>query len=429
MSKKLGFSAVLGLVMGSQIGSGVFMLPAGLAPYGYYGLLGWLISGIGAICLAMVFAQLCAKRPRTGGPHVYAQEAFGPITGFFTGWTYWMVSWVSSTAVVVTCVGYLAPLFGITAPDMRLYMEIALLLAIVAVNLRGVQVAAEVELVLTALKVVPLVALPLVALYYFDFNNLIPAPEITNKATPDILAYVTLFTLWGFIGLECATTPAGAVENPSTTIPRAIIVGTLMVALIYFLNSLGVLGLMDPQVLAKSSAPYGDVARQMFGPASHYAVSIIAFIVCVGTLNAWILASGQISLGLAEDGLFPKVFLKRNKADAPQNAIVYSSIGIIPLLILTNKENVAHQLNYIIDISVLSFLYVYVICALAQLKNLLQSPKIKLLHLLVVLIALAFCLWIISTRQINEILISFMFTLMGVPLFLTRCGKTRERAS
>lgn len=423
MSKKLGFTAVLGLVMGSQIGSGVFMLPSGLAPYGYYGLLGWLISGIGAICLAMVFAQLCSKRPRTGGPHVYAQEAFGPVTGFFTGWTYWIVSWVSSTAVVITCVGYLIPLIGPVDPQTRLFMEIGLLLVIVAINLRGVMVAAEVEVILTFLKVIPLIALPLVALFYFDAQNLIPAPEISTASTIDTMGRVTLLTLWGFIGLECATTPAGAVENPSKTIPKAIVTGTFLVALIYFINSLGVLGVIPAQELANSSAPYADVAKYMFGNGSHLAVAIIAFIVCVGTLNAWILASGQISLGLAEDGLFPKIFSMRNKCDAPKPAILFSSIGIIPLLILTNNENTAQQLNYIIDLSVLSFLYVYVCCCLAQLKALLKEPVLKKSAFFVVITALLFCLWIIAKTNISSVLTSFMFTLFGLPLFFARYRK------
>ncbi len=80
MSKKLGFWSVFAIVTGSQIGSGVFMLPASLAPYGKFSILGWLISGIGAICLAMVFSGLCNRFPKTGGPHVYVKEMFGNTT-------------------------------------------------------------------------------------------------------------------------------------------------------------------------------------------------------------------------------------------------------------------------------------------------------------------------------------------------------------
>lgn len=428
MSKKLGFSAVLGLVMGSQIGSGVFMLPAGLAPYGYYGLMGWVISGIGAICLALVFAHLCANRPRTGGPHVYTEEAFGSIAGFFTGWTYWFISWVSSTAVIVTCIGYLTPILGELSPNMRLGLEIGLLFSIVLINLRGVEVAGEVELLLTVLKVIPLVALPLIALFYFDSANLAPTQIIETKSPLNILTYVTLLTLWGFIGLECATTPAGAVENPSKTIPKAIVIGTFFVALIYFLNSLGVMGVIPAEALANSKAPYADVAKHMFGDAPQLVISIIAFIVCVGTLNAWVLASGQIALGLAEDKLFPKFFAKRNKQDAPYFAILSSSIGIVPLLILTNQDNIAQQINYIIDLSVLSFLYVYVACAFALLKSNLKQSCVPRWVIFTTTLALGFCLWIIFNTNIESVLTSSLFTLAGLPLFLSRFRSISRKA-
>ncbi len=95
MSNKIGFWAIFALVVSSQIGSGIFMLPISLAPYGAYSLISWVISGLGAMSLALVFALLCAKFPETGGPHVYVKHAFGPVAAFFVGWTYWVISWVS----------------------------------------------------------------------------------------------------------------------------------------------------------------------------------------------------------------------------------------------------------------------------------------------------------------------------------------------
>ncbi|MFT4327493.1 MAG: amino acid permease, partial [Wolbachia pipientis] len=111
MSNKIGFLAIFALVISSQIGSGIFMLPISLAPYGAYSLISWVISGFGAISLALVFASLCAKFPETGGPHIYVKHAFGSTAAFFVGWTYWVSSWVSSTAVTIASIGYLAPLF------------------------------------------------------------------------------------------------------------------------------------------------------------------------------------------------------------------------------------------------------------------------------------------------------------------------------
>ena len=165
MSGKIGFWSVFAIVTGSQIGSGVFMLPAGLAPYGEFSILGWLISGLGAICLALVFAGLCSRFPRTGGPHVYVKEMFGVSASFFTGWTYWVISWVSTSAVIIATVGYLSPFIGTAPPSIYLLIELLLLLMITSLNLKGIQAAGKAEFVLTLLKVVPLLLLPLIAIW------------------------------------------------------------------------------------------------------------------------------------------------------------------------------------------------------------------------------------------------------------------------
>ncbi|NBX72029.1 amino acid permease, partial [bacterium] len=171
MSNKIGFWSVFAIVTGSQIGSGIFILPATLAPYGVFSVLGWLISGLGAVALALVFGQLCAKFPKTGGPHVYVKEAFGSTASFFTGWTYWVISWVSTTAVIVASIGYLTPILGPQSAFSNLMMELVLLFSITMLNCKGVKTAGSAEFFLTCIKVIPLFIIPLIALFYFDSTN------------------------------------------------------------------------------------------------------------------------------------------------------------------------------------------------------------------------------------------------------------------
>src|SRR3989338_5833003 len=169
--KKIGFWALFSLVLGSQIGSGVFTLPQRLAPYGAWGLLGPLIAGFGAILLALTFGQLCSWFPKTGGPHAYIKEAFGPTVAFFVGWTYWVISWVSTTVVITTSIAYLAPVIGVSSPVILLLLQIVLLLLVTSLNFRGVTAAGSVEFVLTMLKFIPLVIIPVTALYYFKTSS------------------------------------------------------------------------------------------------------------------------------------------------------------------------------------------------------------------------------------------------------------------
>lgn len=426
MSKKLGFWSVFAIVTGSQIGSGVFMLPASLAPYGQYSFLGWLMSGLGAICLAMVFSGLCNRFPKTGGPHVYSQAMFGKTAAFFTGWTYWVISWVSTAAVVIASISYLSPFIGNQSPYLYLFLEIALLIGITCLNLRGIHAAGHAEFILTLLKVIPLFILPFIAIWYFKAKHIMMSPSIAAQPISTNLAQVTLLTLWGFIGLETATTPAGSVENPSKTIPRAIIIGTICTALLYIMNSISIMGILPAHVLAHSKAPYVDASQYLFGGHWHLFIAIIASVVCVGTLNAWMLASGQIVLGLAEDKLMPESFAGTNRHGAPHLGIITSCIGIIPLLCLTMNQNISHQITAIIDFSVIAFLYVYLICVLAYIKRL-WAERAKLQHWLYSLTALAFCLWTIYQTDIKTLLTSAVFTLSGLPLYLLWYKKKQQQ--
>lgn len=416
MSNRIGFWSVLALVVGSQIGSGVFMLPASLAPFGAYSIAGWIASAIGAISLAMVFASLCARFPRTGGPHVYIEQFFGKDVSFFAGWTYWVVSWVSTTAVVVAAIGYLSPLIGEQSSFVYLLLELLLLLTICIINLYGVSFAGKAETIFTALKFLPLFIVPAVAIWQFDISNFQMSETISLGNTSSSIAQAALLTLWGFIGVECATTPAGSVDNPSKTIPRALIIGTSLVAIIYIFNNIAIMGLIPGEELAKSSAPYADAAKYIFGGNWHLWVSIAASIVCIGTLNAWVLTSGQISLGLSQDKMMPEIFSRRNSKEAPYTSIILSCLGIMPLLFLTANDNIAGQVTAVIDFSVTSFLFIYFLCSIV---NLVISWKNKtgILSIINSLIAISFCTWVISETELKVILISSLFTLSGIPLY------------
>lgn len=426
--KKIGFWSLFALVTGSQIGSGVFVLPTGLAPYGSLSLIGWILSSIGAILLALVFAELSRLYPKTGGPHAYVQVAFGPTAAFFTGWTYWVISWVSFTSVVISAIGYLMPLIGSVGPYHRLLLEIFLLVIITAINLLGVRFAGHTELFLTVLKFIPLIFVPFVALFYMDLNNFTFIGNGEFNSLPTItltLGHVTLMTLWGFIGLETATTPAGSVENPRKNIPKAVIWGTICVAFIYFFNSLSMIGFMSSEKLAQTEAPYVEIARGIWGGSWHLLVSLITSILCIGTLNAWVLTSGQIALGVAEDGLLPSFFAKKNRYDAPVWGLILAFLGVIPFLIFTMDTSWSKQVNSIIDFSVTSFLFVYTICCLALIKILLKrdekGKKAEQGHKKLVwvsLFALLFCLAVIFTTSMPILLFSLIFPLSGLPIYL-----------
>jgi len=312
MEKKLNFRSVVALVIGSQIGSGIFLLPTSLAPFGSISLFGWLISGAGALLLALVFSQLSMHTSKGGGPHVYIEKSFGRRSAFFTAWTYWIISWASSIAVIVAAIGYLSPLIGISGPVLALVLELTIITIITGINIKSASLAGSCEVFLTFLKCAPLILIPIVGFFFLKSSHFELAPGLPVLKS---LNTATLLTFWGFIGIECATTAAGIIENPTKTIPKAVLLGTLVVAGIYFLNSFAVMGIVPPELLLTSQAPYVDAATIMFGGGWNHVIAIIAFIACIGTLNAWVLTSGLIAAEASKEGLFPKIFSRLIKLE------------------------------------------------------------------------------------------------------------------
>lgn len=426
---KMGFWTVTSLVAGSQIGTGIFLLPASMAVFGAAGLSSWLITAVGAMLLAIIFASLCARIPKTGGPHAYIENAFGKTAGLFSAWTYWVISWLSTPMVVISVVSYLSPIIGDLHPLLNLGLEIMILMFITGLNLLGVRSAGRVEFVFTVLKLLPLILLPVAGLFFFNESHFVPFNP-TQDSTITVLNAAALLTLWGFIGLESATAPAESVVNPQKTIPRAIIVGTLLVAVIYIFSSIVILGVVPPEALAQSKAPFADAAQIIFGGNWYFVISLTAAIVCLGTLNAWVLTSGQIALGAAKDGHFPKFFAIKNSSGAPKWSLIISSLGIIPVLIVTLNKNFISQVNMIIDISVTAFLFIYVLSVLSYLKLFWKNRNTSALHVKEILIgmgALIFCGWALYSSGVNMVLYASIIPLTGLPIYLWKNRKQNNR--
>ena len=414
MSQKMGFLAIASIVIGSQVGVGVLSLPTYLAGYGSIGISGWLASAGGAILLALIFAQLSSHLPKAGGPHVYIEEAFGKRAAFFAGWGYWLIAWTSNIAVIIGAVSYLTPVLGQMSALHNLILEIAIVVTLTVINIYGATLVGRVELVLTILKCLPLLIIPIGGLMYFNIDNFYPI-NVKNLPLSTVTNETALIAFWGFIGLESATTNSGVVENPRKTIPKAVLFGTIIVASIYILNCIGIMSLVPQDVLISSNAPYVEAAKRIFGHDIDSYASIIISLACIGTLNAWILTSGQIALGAARDGLFPEFYGNTNKYGAPYISLLIAMFGTILMLFTTLSEDLISQIKFIIDIAVTAFLYMYLACMLAFLK--LFSTK-QPFYALISILGGSFCVWIIITAPMLNSIVSLALVLSGLPVYL-----------
>ena len=421
-TKKIGFLSLVSIVIGSQIGSGAFVLPSLLAPFKTAGLFGWIISVSGAISLALIFAELASHLPRNGGPHVYVGEAFGRTTSFYTAWLYWIISWASSSILLVTTVNYLAIITGPLSSTTKVLIETSIVFLITFINILGIKFAGIISTILTVLKILPLIILPVIFLMFFDPSHFkISLNEVThNSDLLTTLSKTALLTFWGFIGVECATAPAESVKNPSKTIPRAITIGTVCVAIIYIVNTLSVIGVVGFEALEKTTAPYALVMGSIFPKYSDIAISVMAMIVCLGTLHAWTLTSGQIAYGAVSDGLFPKIFGKLNKSGAPVLALLITAFGMIPFFIIEEMDRWRSGLEKLLDIMVSIFVFIYMLCSIAYIvliKSWYKDKKQRIKAYLLAQFAITFCIFVLYQDILSSCIVLAIFIILGIPVF------------
>ena len=360
----LGFWAAVSIVMGNMIGSGVFLLPASLAAYRGLSLAGWLISAAGAVMLALVFARLARQLPATGGLYAYTRASFGDLAGFLVAWGYWLSTVGTLGALAVAGVGYLDPFIPaiVRSPVAAAGLAIATVWIAIGLNLAGVALAGRVQVVTTALKILPLAVVGVGGLFFINADAF--AVPATAPVGGQLVTVVTL-TLWAFLGLECATIPAGSVRDPARTIPRATVTGTLLAAAIYIVATVGVMSLVPPDALASSTAPFADGARRLVGDAGGRLVALGAAISCFGALNGWVLIAGQLPMAAAADGLFPPIFGRLSGSGTPAPAIIIGGVLGSALVAMNYSSGLVALFTFIILLSTLSTLVPYVFCSLA----------------------------------------------------------------
>lgn len=249
----LGLWRATSLVVGNIVGSGILMLPASLGLYGSLGLVGWGITTVGAICVALVFSRLARRIPEIGGPYAYAHKAFGDFIGFQMAWSYWVGLWAGNAAIATAFVSYLTVFWPVLGHDMTLGFSVAAgsIWGFTILNAISLRLAGSFQLIATVVKVLPLAAIGIFGFFYIDLNNFAtfnPSGQPIFTALGSTLA----LTLFAFLGIESATVPAEDVINPKKTIPRATILGTLIAAGIYTWVMVVMLGLISPLELAQS---------------------------------------------------------------------------------------------------------------------------------------------------------------------------------
>lgn len=412
----LGLWTAIALVVGSMIGSGVFLLPATLASYGAASLLGWGLTLFGALLLAIVYSWLSKKITRTGGSYAYAHEAFGPGAGFFVAWSNWISMWCGNAALAVAFAGSLGAVFpeATSTPLRAAVASLAALWFCTLVNISGIREAGRMQLITTILKTVPLILFGIIGLAYVKADSYQPF----NPSGESLIAVTTAtaaIALWAFLGFEAATIPSASIKDPERTVPRATIIGMLIAGLATMLTCTVVIGLLPSEVLVKSSAPMADAATGLWGSSAGVAVGIIATISCFGALNGWVLLQAQIPLAAARDNLFPSIFGKLNSRNAPVAGLLISSTLATAVVLSNYTQSLIKLFAFSILLSTAANLLPYAVSVAAWIKMNQKAPAYKLV---IAGLAMIFALMALKGTGSEALLWGAGLMLMGVPVYL-----------
>ena len=311
--RRLGFWSSIGIVIGVTIGSGIFRTPATIAtrvPDPTLMLAVWLVGGLISLCGALSVAELAASLPQTGGWYVYLREAWGRLAGFLFGWSELVLIRASAAGAIssvfseyfLRSLGY-DPGANAAAAD---YVAAGAIIVAALTNIRGVQLGAIIAGTSTVAKFSALAFLVLAA-FTLGGGAGASASNFTADGGPvnaGLFGLALISVLWAYDGFADLSFAAGEVKDPQRTLPRAIVIGTLLIIGIYLAANAAYLYVSPIETVAKSPLIAAETMQALFGRAGVAFVSVIVAISTFGALIAIMLSAPRIFFAMAHDGLF-----------------------------------------------------------------------------------------------------------------------------
>ncbi len=355
LSRDLGVSHAAAVVVGTIIGSGIFLVPAemmqavGSAKLVY---LAWLVGGLLSFFGALTYAELGAMKPQTGGEYVYVRDAYGPLAGFLYAWTWFVIAKPASVATIATGLVRILGTFSIfsffpnpviSVPFVVTWgqlVAIAAAILISVLNYLGVKKAGEFQLVFTVLKVA--IILGIVAICFNGAGNVSGrgwsnfAGSFTG-AKGGIAGFMAALVaaLWAYDGWNDLNMVAGEVKHPERNIPIALIAGVATVGVLYVLMNAAVQYVLPANVIAASPRPASDAVAVIMGRTGAGLVSLGMTISMLVTLNGTIMSGARVPFAVARDGYFFSALAEvHSRFHTPSVAIVLQAVLSIILLLL-----------------------------------------------------------------------------------------------
>ena len=422
-ARLLGPWMTLALVIGGVIGSGIFYLPIALAPLGGSVPIGWLISGIGVMAMAYCASRIVS--PDGGGLQAYVEHELGPGVGFIVTWMTWCSSWVGVPGVALAASAAL----GTAMPSLAGHLvALSFLFTTIfaVINLRGIRATGEVAIVTVLIKVLPLIAVvAIAAILGVSGGPLqpinVPPPSFGNIATASALC---LFALTGF---EFAMSPVGKIREPERNLARSLLFGLAAIAVAYLLTTLCLSLIMPNSAIAASIAPFPQAIGRYWGGTAAVLAAAAMAISALGTLNAALLACGEMLYSMALRRDMPRVFDRTNRFNAPWAAQLAGVVLGFILLGLNAAKGTTQLFTFITLLAADAVLYLYSAAAIAAaIKD--RKPATTI----ACIIGLVFVLYAFYGSGLEAFLLSLGLLVAGGVIYWIRKPstiRTRETAA
>lgn len=429
IEKKLGFFPLIALVVGTMVGGGVFSLPHDLAEGANSGaiLIGWCITALGMIPLALVYQTLAQKKPELeGGIYSYARAGFGEYIGFNSAWGYWIAGILGNVATIMllfNSLAYFFPIFngGNNVPS--IIGASILLWVLHFLILIGIREASIMNVIATIGKLVPILLFIVVMITAFNWDTFTQdfwgTGNVSVSTVFDQVKNTMLVTLWVFIGVEGAVVLSGRAKN-GRDVGKATVLGLLLVMGIYILISVLSMGAMTREELSALDTPsMGHVLEHVVGTWGATVINIGLIASLFGTLIGWFLLVSEISHVAGKDGVFPKVFTKTNEKHTPHMALwISSGVAQFVFIIVLFSES-TYQIMYFIAST--SILLPYLFSALYQLKLVVMKAYEgnRLKDGVLALMASLYAAWLVYAAGMTNLLLVSLVYGVGAFVYIT----------
>ena len=394
------------------IGAGIFGLPSKVfALIGSYSLIAFFACALVVVLIILCFAEVGSRFDETGGPYLYAREAFGPTIAFEVGWLIWLARLTAFAANCNLMVSYLAffwPAANATAP--RALVITGVVLSLTALNVLGVRQAAIASNFFTVGKLIPMLIFAAAGLFFLNPH----AVALGAHPSAGAFSQSVLLLIYAFTGFEMAAIPAGEIRNPQKHLPHALLIAIAVVACTYILIQVVCIGTLPE--LASSQKPLADAGQRFMGTAGAAIISAGAIISIAGNLNIVLLSGSRVPFAIAEQRQLPSIFAAIHPRFFTPHVAILVTAAV--MLILTLKSSFVAALT----ISAIARLVTYAVtCAALPVLRRRAGVPAAMFRVrggpIIAVAALVLAVWLLANSTLREAYTALIAAAVGMVIY------------